>query len=171
VLADGRRCRTRTRLDTVTCECLAMEVDPSVPGQRVVRVLEQRVARSGAPKQIPLDHGPACTGQALDAWAYAQHVTRDFIEPGNPAQHGHLERFTGKFRDECLNVPWFLRLTHARQGIDAWREEDTTPPSDPTVPCASSLQHSCSGNSNLALFLIIPGRTQGSRSARASWTC
>ena len=126
VLADGRRFRTLNILDTVTRECLAIEVDTSLPGQRVVRVLEQLVARYGAPKQITIDNGPEFTGQVLDAWAYTQHVSLDFIEPGKPSQNGHLESFNGKFRDECLNVHWFLSLAQARQVIDAWREDYNT---------------------------------------------
>jgi putative transposase len=126
VLADGRRFRTLNILDTVTRECLAIEVDTSLPGQRVVRVLTQLVERHGAPQQITIDNGPEFTGQVLDAWAYAQQVTLDFIEPGKPMQNGYLESFNGKFRDECLNVHWFLSLAQARQIIDAWREDYNT---------------------------------------------
>jgi putative transposase len=43
-LADGRRFRTLNGLDIMTRECLAIEVDTSLPGQRVVRVLDQLVA-------------------------------------------------------------------------------------------------------------------------------
>ena len=37
VLADRRRFRTRNILDTVTRECLAIEVDTSLPGAGVGR--------------------------------------------------------------------------------------------------------------------------------------
>lgn len=126
VLADGRRFRTLNILDIVTRECLAIAVDTSLPGQRVVRVLDQLVEQHGAPKQITIDNGPEFTGQVLDAWAYAQQVSLDFIEPGKPMQNGYLESFNGKFRDECLNVHWFLSLAQARQIIDAWREDYNT---------------------------------------------
>jgi putative transposase len=69
VLADGRRFRTLTGLDTSTRECLASAVDTSLPGQRVVRLLEQLIRWHGAPKQITRDNGPEFTGQALDVWA------------------------------------------------------------------------------------------------------
>lgn len=121
-LADGRRFRTLNVLDVITRECLAIEVDTSLPGARVVRVLEQLVARYGTPKQITIDNGPEFAGHALDAWAYAHHVSLDFIEPGKPSQNGHLESFNGKFRDECLNVHWFASLAHARAIIQEWKE-------------------------------------------------
>jgi hypothetical protein len=59
VLADGRRFRTLNVLDTVTRECLAIEVHTSLPGQRVVRLLEQLIHWHGTPKQITLDTGPS----------------------------------------------------------------------------------------------------------------
>jgi putative transposase len=103
-LADGRRFRTLNVLDTVSRECLAIEIDTSLPGSRVVRVLEQLAAWYGVPKQITMDNGPEFAGQALDAWAYTYGVTLDFIEPGKPSQNGYQESFNGKFRDECLKM-------------------------------------------------------------------
>ena len=58
VLTDGRRFRLLNIVDTVTRECLAIEVDTSLPGQRVVRCLEHLIARYGVPKRILVDNGP-----------------------------------------------------------------------------------------------------------------
>jgi putative transposase len=126
VLADGRRFRTLNVLDTVTRECLAIEVDTSLPGQRVVRLLEHLILWHGIPKRITLDNGPEFAGQVLDAWAYHHHVTLDFIDPGKPMQNGYLESFKGKFRDECLNIHWFRGLADARRIIEDWRESYNT---------------------------------------------
>lgn len=126
VFADGRRFRTLNVLDIVTRECLAIEVDTSLPGKRVVRLLDQLVLWHGTPKQITLDNGPEFTGHVLDVWAYEHGVTLDFIEPGKPMQNGYLESFNGKFRDECLNVHWFRSLAEARQIIEDWRESYNT---------------------------------------------
>ena len=125
-LANGRRFRTLNILDTVTRECLRIEVDTSLPGARVVRVLEQLLERHGTPRQITVDNGPEFTGQALDAWAYRRGVQLDFIDPGKPMQNGHQESFNGKFRDECLNLHWFLNLDDARRIIPKWEEEYNT---------------------------------------------
>ena len=126
VLADGRRFRVLNIMDTVSRECLAIEVDTSLPGQRVVRCLTQLIARSGRPKRIVVDNGPESAGQALDAWAYAHQVTLDFIEPGKPTQNAHIESFNGRFRDECLNLHWFRNLPHARQIITEWKQDYNT---------------------------------------------
>jgi len=125
-LANGRRFRTLNILDTVTRECLRIEVDTSLPGKRVVRALEQLVERYGTPKQITVDNGPEFTGQLLDAWAYQHGVQRDFIDPGKPMQNGYQESFNGKFRDECLNLHWFVSLDDARRIIAKWEEEYNT---------------------------------------------
>ncbi len=125
-LATGRQFRTLNIVDTVTRECLAIEVDTSLPGQRVVRVLDQLVERYGTPKRITLDNGPEFTGHALDSWAYRHSVQLDFIDPGKPTQNGYMESFNGKFRDECLNLHWFRDLGEARRIIEEWKEEYNT---------------------------------------------
>jgi putative transposase len=69
-LADGRTFRTLNVVDLYTRACLAIEVDTSLPGRRVARVLEQLCEQYGTPARLRLDNGPEFTGQALDAWAY-----------------------------------------------------------------------------------------------------
>lgn len=122
-LASGRPFRTLNIVDLASRECLAIEVDTSLPGARVARVLERLCAVHGRPAAITVDNGPEFAGLALDAWAYKEGVRLDFIDPGKPTQNGHLESFNGKFRDECLNQHWFTGLDDARQTIAAWRDD------------------------------------------------
>jgi hypothetical protein len=89
VLVAGRRFRPLHSLDLLTRACVALEGDPSLPGQRVTWVLDQLVATSGAPKQLPVENGAECAGHVLDAWAYAHGGPRDCIEPGQPTQYAH----------------------------------------------------------------------------------
>lgn len=125
-LADGRTFRTLNIVDDCTRECPAIEVDLSLPGVRVVRVLEQLIARRGTPDTLVVDNGPEFAGKALDAWAYQHGIHLHFIQPGKPVQNAFVESFNGKFRDECLNEHWFLSLSHARRVIDTWRQEYNT---------------------------------------------
>ncbi len=69
-LSDGRRLRVLTLVDDYSRECLAIEVGTSVPGPRVVQVLEQVSHRRGAPETLVVDNGTKFAGRALDAWAY-----------------------------------------------------------------------------------------------------
>ena len=120
-LASGRKLRTLNLVDDFTRECLAIEVDTSLPGARVVRVLEWLVSERGRPRRIRTDNGPEFSGRALDQWCFAQGVQQHFIQPGKPMQNGYIESFNGKFRDECLNESWFVSLADARQTIERWR--------------------------------------------------
>ena len=120
-LSCGRRFRALTIVDCHSRECLALEVDTSLNGERVVRVLERLKEARGLPAVIQTDNGPEFTGHALDAWAYKNRVKLFFIEPGKPVQNAHIESFNGKFRNECLNLEWFTSLREARQIIEKWR--------------------------------------------------
>lgn len=125
-LADGRRIRCLTIVDDCTRECLAIEVDTSITGTRVKKVLEQLADTRGLPRSITVDHGPEFEGQVLDAWAYAANVQLSFIRPGKPNENAYIESFNGKFRDECLNEHWFVTMEQARRVIEAWRIEYNT---------------------------------------------
>jgi putative transposase len=122
-LASGRRFRTFNVVDDFTRECLAIEVDTSLGGVRVVRVLERLLATRGRPDVIVCDNGPELAGRALDTWAYAAAVKIHFIRPGKPVENCFVESFNGKFRDECLNDHWFLGLDDARTTIENWRRD------------------------------------------------
>ena len=119
----GRRLRCLNIVDDFTKECLAIEVDTSLPGRRVASVLERLAESRGLPQSVTVDNGPEFVSKALDEWAYRNQLKLRFIEPGKPQQNAYIESFNGKFRDECLNEHWFLSMHHARQVIAAWRQE------------------------------------------------
>ena len=120
-LADGRKFRALNIVDAFTRECLVIEVDTSLPGARVVRVLERLRATRSLPTTITVDNGPELAGKAMDQWAYSAGVTLDFITPGKPVENAYIESFNGKFRDECLNQHWFVSLADARFHIERYR--------------------------------------------------
>ena len=122
-LAAGRCFRTLNVVDDFTRECLAIEVDTSLPGMRVCRVLDRIAAERGRPAELLMDNGPEFTSVALDAWAAQRGVRLRFITPGKPTENAFVESFNGRFRDECLNENWFLDLRDARRTIAAWRED------------------------------------------------
>jgi putative transposase len=122
-LSCGRKFRALNIVDTHSREYLAVEVDTSLTGERVVRVLEQLCGERGLPRTIQVDNGSEFTGRKLDEWAYRNKVKLHFIEPGKPTQNGHIESFNGKLRDECLNLEWFVSLQEARRVIETWRQD------------------------------------------------
>ena len=122
-LANGRVFRALNVVDDLTRECIAIEVDTSISGFRVARVLNQLVAERGKPNAIVCDNGPEFTSKALDAWAQQRGVALHFIRPGKPIENAYVESFNGRFRDECLNQTWFIDLRHAQSEIERWRHD------------------------------------------------
>ncbi|MBU9470430.1 IS3 family transposase [Burkholderia multivorans] len=125
-LAYGRRFRCLNVVDDYTRECLAIEVDTSLPGLRVQQVLERLKEMRGLPASITVDNGPEFAGKLLDAWAYEAGVTLSFVRPGKPVENAYIESFNGRFRDECLNEHWFVSMRHAKRLIEEWRIEHNT---------------------------------------------
>jgi putative transposase len=64
---DGRRLRCMNIVDDFTKECLAIEVDTSLPGRRVVVVLERLAESRGLPRSVTVDNGPDAR-EVIAAW-------------------------------------------------------------------------------------------------------
>jgi putative transposase len=125
-MVNGRKFRTLNLMDGYTREALAIEVDTSLPGSRVVRVLERLKQERGMATRIVVDNGPEFLSRAVDQWAYENGVEFHFIDPGKPIQNAYIESFNGKFRDECLNQNWFVGLADAQRLIETWRVDYNT---------------------------------------------
>jgi putative transposase len=122
-LASGRKIRLLSVLDVFTREALTLEVDSSLPGRAVVRVLDRLGTERPLPSLLVLDNGPELISRVLEEWAHRHAVALHFIDPGKPIQNAHCESFHGRLRDECLNEHWFLSLADARQIVEAWRRD------------------------------------------------
>lgn len=123
-LSGGRRFRCLTLIDDFTRQCLAIEVDTSLGGDRVVQVLQRLAREIGLPKSITTDNGPEFTGRALHLWAQANGAHLNHIQPGKPTQNAFIESFNGTFRDDCLNQHWFDTIAQAQLLIEHWRKND-----------------------------------------------
>jgi putative transposase len=123
-LGSGGSFRTLNLIDRFTRECLAIEVDTSLPAARVRRVLDRVVAVAGKPESMRGDNGPEFVSPVLSGWAAEQQVELDVTTPGRPTENGHRESVGGKFRDECLSQHWFMSLADARRLIEEWRIDD-----------------------------------------------
>ena len=121
VLWHGWRFRMLTVVDQFTKECPVIEVDTSINGLRVSRVMEWLSMTRGLPESITVDNGPEFAGMILDRWAYAKNVKLNFIRPGKPVENAFIESFNGRIRQECLNQHYFLDLEEARKTIEQWR--------------------------------------------------
>ena len=117
----NRKLKALPIVDVYTKKCHRIEVDTSINGVRVCRVLDEVGEREGLPEVIMVDNGPEFAGKALDEWAYRRGIKLQFIRPGKPVENAYIESFNGRLRDECLNEHWFINLDHARRIIEEWR--------------------------------------------------
>jgi putative transposase len=122
-LADGRKLRVLTVLDTFTRECVALEVGPQFRGHDVANVLTRAGVQRGLPVAIQVDNGTEFTSKAFDHWAYLNHVKLDFSRPGKPTDNAFIESFNAQVRRECLTQHYFLSIIDARLALEQWRED------------------------------------------------
>lgn len=125
-LASGRAFRTLNILDDFNREVLWIEVDTSLPAERLVRILETLIAWRGCPAQIRMDNGPELISHRLESWAQEHHIALAHIQPGKPAQNAYIERFNRTFREDVLDAYLFSSLQEVRLIVDSWIEEYNT---------------------------------------------
>lgn len=123
-LFDGRKFRALTVVDNFSRYCHAISVGQSIKGIDVVAVMNRLKEEGGqVPQRIQVDNGSEFISKDFDKWAYDNGVTLDYSRPGKPTDNPFIESFNGSFRDECLNINWFLSLEDAYEKINAWIEE------------------------------------------------
>jgi putative transposase len=119
-LYGGRRFRTLNVLDEGVREGLAIEIDTSLPAERVIRVLEQVVAWRGQPLAIRLDNGPEFIAERFMSWCAERAIELWYIQPGKPDQNAFIERYNRTYRTEVLNAYVFESLDQVREITDEW---------------------------------------------------
>ena len=121
-LSDGRRFRTFNVVDDYNREALGIEIDLSLPSQRVVRVLDRIATWRGFPAKLRFDNGPELIAVAVADWAEQNGVELEFIMPGKPMQNGFIERFNRTYREAVLDMYIFESLTEVRSQTEKWLE-------------------------------------------------
>lgn len=119
-LADGRKLRTFNVLDDYNREGLVIDVDCSLPSQRVIRALEQVIEWRGKPAALRCDNGPEYISHELVKWATKQRITLLYIQPGKPNQNAYIERFNRTARHEWLDLHAFETIEHAQLLATQW---------------------------------------------------
>jgi putative transposase len=119
-LADGRSLRTFNVLDDYNREGLCIDVDLSMPSERVTRSLEQVIEWRGKPSAIRLDNGPEYISQKLVDWANDKQITLLYIQPGKPTQNAYVERFNRTVRHEWLDLHHFETVAQAQELATQW---------------------------------------------------
>jgi len=78
-LQDGRIFRLFNVIDEFNREAIGMEVDFSLPSERVIRELKQIISWRGKPEVIRCDNGPEYISAAIQAWAKNWEIRLEYI--------------------------------------------------------------------------------------------
>jgi len=119
-LENGRSFRLFNVIDDFNREGLAIEVDFSLPSERVIRTLEQVIEWRGKPAAIRCDNGPEYISHKLQAWAKTCGVRLDYIQPGNPQQNAYVERYNRTVRYDWLNQYLFENIEEVQDYATKW---------------------------------------------------
>ncbi len=139
-LEDGRTFRLFNVIDDFNREAIGMEVDFSLPSERVIRELKQIISWRGKPQVIRCDNGPEYISGAIQNWAAEWGIRLEHIQPGKPNRMHTWSVSTGRYDTSgCHNTSG-----------KTWHRFKTLPPNgcglttmtDPTWPWADSHQSS-----------------------------
>ena len=119
-LYEGKRFRTFNVLDDFNREALAIEVDTSITGKRLIRIFERLRDSRGLPDEMRCDNGPEFLSGEFVRWAEANGMKIQYIQPGKPNQNAYIERFNRTYRDEVLNLYLFRDLEEVREQTYWW---------------------------------------------------
>lgn len=119
----GRPLKWLSVVDEFTRECLALEVERSIPAAGVVEVLVELFMIRGVPRHVRSDNGPEFVAEALKRLAALTGVESLYIEPGSPWENGYAESFHSRLRDELLNAEVFADVREAKALGAAWKNE------------------------------------------------
>ena len=107
-------------IDDHNREGLSMEVDYSLPAERVIRSLDQLMEWRGKPKRLRCDNGPEYISHKLKAWAEKHEIELCYIQPGNPQQIAYIERFNRTVRYDLLNQDLFSTIEEVQEKVTNW---------------------------------------------------
>lgn len=119
-LSDDRAFRLLNVIDDFNREGLGIEVDFSLPGERVVRVLDQITEWRGIPKVIRCDNGPEYLSGAVVDWAGRRGIRLEFIQPGKPHQNAYVERYNRTVRYDWLGQYLFDSIEEVQLFATQW---------------------------------------------------
>lgn len=119
-LGDGRSYRLFNLIDDCNREGLAIEVDLSLPAERVVRTLDRLIEWRGKPRRIRCDNGPEYISGTLAKWADEKDVELLFIQPGNPQQNAYIERYNRTVRYDWLSHYIFDSIAEVQDYATRW---------------------------------------------------
>jgi len=119
-LSDGRSFRLLNVIDDFNREGLSIEVDFSLPAERVIRCLDNIIEWRGMPSIIRCDNGPEYISGLLVQWAERKEIQIQYIQPGKPQQNAYVERYNRTVRYDWLNQYLFESIEQVQYYATKW---------------------------------------------------
>ena len=119
-LSDGRSIRLFNVIDDFNREGLEIDVDFSLPAERVIRSLERIIEWRGKPGRIRCDNGPEYVSAAMAAWVKRHGIVLDFTQPGKPQQNAYIERYNRTVRYDWLAHYLFESIEEVQDHATRW---------------------------------------------------
>ncbi len=119
-LEDMRAFRLLNVVDDFNREGLGIEVDFSLPAERVTRSLERIIEWRGSPDVIRIDKGPEYISGQLLRWAEDRGIAIRHIQPGKPQQNAYVERYNRTVRHEWLDQYMFATIKEVQDYATRW---------------------------------------------------
>ena len=114
-LEDGRNPRVFNVIDDFNRDALGIEVDFSLPSERVIRAVKQIIYWRGKPLVIRCDNGPENITGTIQNWAKEWGIRFEYIQPGNPQQNAYVERLNRTFRYDWLSQHYWSSIEGTKQ--------------------------------------------------------
>ncbi len=119
-LCTGRSYQLFNMIDDFNREGLGIEVDFSLPAERVIRSLEQIIEWRGKPQTIRCDNGPEYISKRLQTWAESKGIELEYIQPGQPQQNAYIERYNRTVRYDWLCQHLFESIAEVQNFATRW---------------------------------------------------
>jgi putative transposase len=121
MLDNGRAFRLFNVLDDFNREALAIDIDFSLPSERVTRALDQLIQWRGRPSVIrSCDNGSGYITRTMLSWAKDLGIHIERLQPGIPQQNADVERFNRTVRYEWLGQYHWASLAQVQKHATVW---------------------------------------------------
>jgi putative transposase len=107
-------------IDDFNREAFGIEVDFSLPSERVIRSLDQIIVWRGKPSIIRADNEPELISARLMEWAAKHQIHIQHIQPGKSQQNAYAECFNRTVRYVWLSQHYWESINKVQEFATQW---------------------------------------------------
>ena len=119
-LCDGCAFRLLNLLLDFNRDVLGIEIDFSLPAERVIRSLDMIIEWRGESRTIGVDNGTEYIIETLRKWAEKHATLIQHIQPGQPQQSAYVKRYNWTVRHAWLDQYIVESIEEAQDQATQW---------------------------------------------------